>query len=67
MKVSFWMIGKTAEPYLEKGMSIYEKRIPHYLPFQSEIFPDIKGVAGLSQEQLKLKEEILEYSKMEYI
>lgn len=56
MKLSFWMIGKTAETYLETGITVYEKRLPHYYPYQSEILPDIKGAANLSQEQLKTKE-----------
>jgi len=56
MKVKFWMIGKTAESYLEKGMEIYEKRLPHYLPFQSEILPDIKQAKNMDQPTLKQRE-----------
>jgi 23S rRNA (pseudouridine1915-N3)-methyltransferase len=56
MKVKFWMVGKTAEPYLEEGMAIYEKRLPHYLPFQSEYIPDIKQAKNLETELLKNKE-----------
>lgn len=56
MKVKFWMIGKTAEPYLEEGMAIYEKRLPHYLPFQCDCIPDVKQAKNLDQEFLKLRE-----------
>jgi len=56
MKIKLWMIGKTAEAYLTKGMDVYEKRIPHYLPFQSEVLPDIRAAANLSKDQLKHKE-----------
>ncbi len=56
MKVKFWMIGKTAESYLEKGMEIYEKRLPHYLPFQAEVLPDIKQAKNMDQPTLKLRE-----------
>lgn len=56
MKIKFWMIGKTAESYIEKGMEIYEKRLPHYLPFQSEILPDIKQAKNMDQPTLKLRE-----------
>lgn len=56
MKVRFWMIGKTAESYLEQGMAIYEKRLPHYLPFQSELIPDVKQAKNLDTETLKQKE-----------
>lgn len=56
MKVKLWMIGKTAETYLEEGMAIYEKRLPHYLPFQTEIIPDIKQAKNFDQELLKSRE-----------
>lgn len=56
MKLKFWMIGKTAEAYLEEGMAIYEKRLPHYLPFQSEVIPDIRQAKNLDSETLKIKE-----------
>lgn len=56
MKIECWMIGKTADSYLETGMSIYEKRLPHYLPFQKVIFPDIKNAKNLDQASLKIKE-----------
>ena len=56
MKVKFWMIGKTAEAYLEKGMAIYEKRLPHYLPFQSEVLQDIKQAKNMDQPTLKQRE-----------
>lgn len=56
MKVRFFMIGKTAEPYLEEGMAIYEKRLPHYLPFQSEVLPDIKNARNMDEQSLKQKE-----------
>jgi len=56
MKVKFWMIGKTAETYLEKGMAIYEKRLPHYLPFQAEVLSDIKQAKNMDQPTLKQRE-----------
>ncbi|TNE79957.1 MAG: 23S rRNA (pseudouridine(1915)-N(3))-methyltransferase RlmH [Bacteroidetes bacterium] len=56
MKVELWMVGKTAEAYLETGMAIYEKRLPHYLPFQKQVFPDIKNAKNLDQASLKVKE-----------
>ncbi|MDX5321516.1 MAG: 23S rRNA (pseudouridine(1915)-N(3))-methyltransferase RlmH [Bacteroidota bacterium] len=65
MKVRFWVIGKTAEAYLEKGMSIYEKRLPHYLPFQLEFIPDIKQAKNLDQDTLKIKEGELVLKKLD--
>lgn len=42
MKVELWAIGKTAEPYLETGTGIFEKRLKNYLPFSWVILPDVK-------------------------
>jgi 23S rRNA (pseudouridine1915-N3)-methyltransferase len=56
LKIELWLIGKTAFPYLEEGMSLYEKRLSHYLPFQSVVLPDVKNAKNLSSEQLKQKE-----------
>ncbi len=56
MKTEFWYIGKTAFPYLEKGIKIYEKRLERYLPFQSVLIPDVKNGKKLPSEKLKIKE-----------
>ena len=42
MKIELWAIGKTAEPYLAMGLEIFEKRLQHYLPFQTVVLPDVK-------------------------
>ncbi|MEQ1744338.1 MAG: 23S rRNA (pseudouridine(1915)-N(3))-methyltransferase RlmH [Saprospiraceae bacterium] len=42
MKVEVWAIGKTAEPYLETGIGIFEKRLKNYLPFAWVILPNVK-------------------------
>lgn len=65
MKIKLWMIGKTAESYLEKGMAIYEKRLPHYLPFQAEILPDIKQVKNMDRPTLKLREGEMVLKKLD--
>ena len=56
MKVEFWVIGKTNETYLQRGMDNYSKRLTHYLKFVIEVIPDVKNPKNLSREQLKLKE-----------
>ena len=53
MKTELWVIGKTAFPYLEEGMAIYEKRLTHYLPFQSVVLPDLKNAKNLPVDLLK--------------
>lgn len=64
MKVELWSIGKTAFSYLEEGMAVYEKRLPHYLPFATAILPDIKNAGSLNPDQLKQKEGELVISRL---
>lgn len=56
MKVETWCIGKTADDYLRDGIARYAKRLPHYLPFELDILPDVKNAGKLTPEQLKAKE-----------
>lgn len=56
MKICLIAIGKTDEPYLQKGLEIFLKRIPHYISFEMKLIPDIKNSRNLSQEQQKEKE-----------
>lgn len=56
MKISLLVIGKTDEAYLQKGLEIFLKRIPHYVPFEMKVIPDIKNAKNLSEEQQKDKE-----------
>lgn len=58
MKVEAWAIGKTAEPYLETGVGIFEKRLKNYLPFTWTELPGVKikttDGAILKQEEGKM-------------
>lgn len=56
MKVAFWQIGKTKENYLKTGEEQYEKRLKHYLNFESKVFPDIKNAGKLKANDLKKAE-----------
>ena len=56
MKISLLVIGKTDEAYLQKGLEIFLKRIPHYVSFEMKVIPDIKNAKNLSEEQQKDKE-----------
>ncbi|AFC25965.1 23S rRNA (pseudouridine(1915)-N(3))-methyltransferase RlmH [Saprospira grandis] len=56
MKLEFWMVGNTAFNYLKEGMDIYEKRLKHFVPFESRIIPDIKGAKNMREAQIKQKE-----------
>lgn len=56
MKICLLVIGKTDEAYLQKGIEIFLKRIPHYIPFEMKVISDIKNAKNLSEEQQKDKE-----------
>lgn len=56
MKICLIVIGKTDEEYLQKGLAIFLKRIPHYTVFEMKVIADIKNSKNLSEEQQKEKE-----------
>jgi len=56
VKTTFSYIGKTQDKYLEEGTSIYERRLRHYLPYETVLIPDIKNGGKLDAAQLKIKE-----------
>lgn len=65
MKVEFWVIGKTNKSYLEEGIAEYQKRLERYLPFQMQVWPDVKNASKLSGAQLKIKEGQAILSKLQ--
>lgn len=56
MKICLMVIGKTDESYLQKGIEIFLKRIPHYISFEMKVIPDLKNSKNLSEDQQKEKE-----------
>ncbi|MBL7973042.1 MAG: 23S rRNA (pseudouridine(1915)-N(3))-methyltransferase RlmH [Prolixibacteraceae bacterium] len=56
MKICLLVIGKTDEAYLQKGIEIFLKRIPHYISFEMKVIPDLKNSKNMSEEQQKEKE-----------
>ncbi len=61
MKITFVVVGKTTEDYLQKGIKIYENRMKHYLPFEYIEIKDLKNTRNLSELQVKEKEgELIE-------
>ena len=55
MNIALIWTGKTTEAYLETGISIYLKRLVHYVPFETVTIPDIKR-AHLTESQQKQSE-----------
>jgi 23S rRNA (pseudouridine1915-N3)-methyltransferase len=56
MKITLILNGKTEDDYLIKGISVFEARLKHYLPFEQIIIPALKNTKGLSEDQQKVKE-----------
>jgi 23S rRNA (pseudouridine1915-N3)-methyltransferase len=56
MKVTLILNGKTEDEYIQKGITLFEERLKHYVPFESIIIPALKNTKALSVEQQKEKE-----------
>jgi len=56
MKIKLLCIGKTDSDYISKGLKEYEKRLKHYISFESVYIPDLKNTKNLSENQQKEKE-----------
>ena len=56
MKLQFWSVGKTHEPYVKEGVELFTKRISNYYPVEWNIIPMPKNSAMFSEIGLKKKE-----------
>lgn len=56
MKMELWVVGRTTTPYIQSGIDIFSKRIVHYVPFDINVFQDIKTTKSLSEDKQKLME-----------
>ena len=56
MQIKLIAIGKTDQTELDRLISIYQKRLSHYVRFSFEIIPDLKNSKNLS-EKLQKEEE----------
>ncbi|NJL00439.1 MAG: 23S rRNA (pseudouridine(1915)-N(3))-methyltransferase RlmH [Spirulinaceae cyanobacterium SM2_1_0] len=56
MQVKLLTIGKTNTRYLQDGITLYEQRLRHYLPYQMQIVSDLKSSKNLSTEQQNERE-----------
>jgi len=56
MKIAFLMVGKTdAGPWCD-ALKAYSERLTRYIPFETEVIPDIKKGKNLSAAQQKIRE-----------
>lgn len=58
MKITLLCIGKTNEKYLEEGIKIYLKRLPHYIGFEYKELKDVKNFSG-SDDLIKKEAEVI--------
>lgn len=56
MRITLIQVGKTRFPYLQEGISDYQKRIEHYVNFDEITIPDLKNTKNLSITEVKKKE-----------
>jgi 23S rRNA (pseudouridine1915-N3)-methyltransferase len=56
MKIKLLLIGKTDTEYIQQGIAEYEKRIKHYIPYESIVIPALKNVGGYSPAEIKIRE-----------
>ena len=56
MKIQFWSLGKTHEPYVKEGIEMFTKRISHYYPVEWKLIPPVKNAASFTTEDLKRAE-----------
>jgi 23S rRNA (pseudouridine1915-N3)-methyltransferase len=56
MKLAFWSVGKTHEPYVKQGVEEFTKRISRYFKVEWKLIPAPKNAAALSEADLKKKE-----------
>ncbi|QCX39516.1 23S rRNA (pseudouridine(1915)-N(3))-methyltransferase RlmH [Aureibaculum algae] len=56
MKIKLLAIGKTDDKNLIALITMYQKRLKHYINFDLEIIPDIKKAKNLTENQQKEKE-----------
>ncbi len=50
------LTGKTEESFIKEGFKIFEKRLQHYIQFETLVLPDLKNTKSLNPLQVKEKE-----------
>lgn len=70
MKVKLIITGKTSHDYLKIGISEYQNRLIHYLPFEIITIADLKNTKKLPEDQQRVREgeQILNHlQKTDYV
>lgn len=56
MKVTLIVVGKTVGTELPRLIDTYTQRLKHYVPFDTQVIPDLKNTKNLSEAQQKQQE-----------
>lgn len=56
MKITFLVLGKTDDKYINEGITKYLGRLKHYIKFDLIEIPDLKNTRNLREDQQKAKE-----------
>ena len=56
MKVQLLLVGKTDQDYIQQGIKEYEKRVKHYLSFETIVIPAIKKSVALTPGEIMGRE-----------
>ena len=56
MKIKLLVIGKTDDKNLNALIDMYMKRLKHYITFDIQVIPDIRGAKNFTAEQQKERE-----------
>jgi len=56
MKITLLTVGKTTFTFAAQGEQMYQQRIGFYVPFKRVDIPQLKSVASLSKDAIKVKE-----------
>ncbi|WP_407428937.1 23S rRNA (pseudouridine(1915)-N(3))-methyltransferase RlmH [Arcticibacter sp.] len=56
MKITFLVLGKTDDKYINEGITKYLGRLKHYIKFDLIEIPDLKNTKNLREDQQKAKE-----------
>ncbi|WP_346238643.1 23S rRNA (pseudouridine(1915)-N(3))-methyltransferase RlmH [Niabella insulamsoli] len=65
MKIAFWSIGKSHDPYVKSGVEDFSKRIQNYFKLEWEIFPPLKNAGKLSIDETKKMEGAVVISRIQ--
>ncbi|MBC7411383.1 MAG: 23S rRNA (pseudouridine(1915)-N(3))-methyltransferase RlmH [Bacteroidia bacterium] len=59
LHIKLLQVGKTFQPFVQEGITEFEKRLKHYCTLETITISDVKNAANLTHEQVKKQESII--------